>query len=320
MPRPSAARGASFLGSTARAPARRGIGVVAIAARHYAAPVTRSPVALGSVALSVLLAVGLYAAHRLYGSELALAQAADSLADVFTASALHYSMRVAATPPDENHPHGHHRAEPIAALLAAVMAGVLATEVLRSAVGTLLGEPRVELALPLALAFVAKILGKLGIAAWATVELRRGPSPALSALRVDARNDVAFSALALAGFVAGRSGGAAWDALLAVPVGAWIGISGVLVGRESIAVLMGESAPPERTAEIRAVIAALPGVLDAHEVTVRQDGSGLDVAAHVTVDAALSLRAAHDLATAVERRLGEEPDVVRATVHVDPSA
>ncbi|HHH28456.1 MAG TPA: hypothetical protein ENK57_08940, partial [Polyangiaceae bacterium] len=80
--------------------------------RHPAA----ERIALGSVSASALLFLSLVVVFSVYESRLALAQAADSFSDVFTAIALLVSMRIAAQPADETHPIGHQRAEPIAAL------------------------------------------------------------------------------------------------------------------------------------------------------------------------------------------------------------
>ena len=95
-----------------------------------------------TVVLSLALVAGLYACFWVFQSQLALAQAADSFLDVFTASVLAYTMAISALPSDENHPFGHARAQPIGALVAAVIAGILAIEVGRSAIEALIsGRP-----------------------------------------------------------------------------------------------------------------------------------------------------------------------------------
>ena len=97
-------------------------------------------VTLVTLAGSGALVAGLFGAYIVFGSQLALAQAADSFMDVFTAGVLTWTVIVAAKPQDENHPFGHSRAEPIGGLVVAVVAGVLAIEVARSA-GTVTGLP-----------------------------------------------------------------------------------------------------------------------------------------------------------------------------------
>ncbi|MBX3273480.1 MAG: cation transporter [Sandaracinaceae bacterium] len=270
-----------------------------------------------SAALSVLLAGALGAAHVVFSSQLALAQAADSLLDVLTAAALAWAVRVAARPPDASHPAGHHRAEPLAALLTAVVAGGLALEVVREALGAILGESRVELGWPLAAIFGVKLVGKIAIALSARASDRRTPSPALRALFVDARNDVAVGALAVGGFFAARYGWTGLDAWLALPVGAWIGWAGLALARENLGFVMGASVEPARKEALAAIAAGVEGVRSVHQVRAVHHGVEVEVTLHVVVDPSLTLRAAHDIGHAVEARLCAEPDISHAFVHVD---
>src|SRR5690606_5178342 len=80
--------------------------------------------AAGSAVFTVLL----FGGYAQVGSELALAQAADSLLDCLALGVLAWTVRVARTPADAGHPFGHAPAEPIGALVTAVFAGVLGLE------------------------------------------------------------------------------------------------------------------------------------------------------------------------------------------------
>ena len=272
---------------------------------------------VAAIALSLVLVVPLAIVHFVYASELALAQAADSLMDAVLASAFLYSLRVSALPADENHPRGHQRAEPIAALLGAMIAGVLAFEVFREAVLALVGgaAPRMEWAL--ALAFLLKAVAKATLTLVARGVHEKTASPAVRALEVDARNDVLVGMVALVGFFGARYGSPGWDAWLALPIACWIGASGFGLARENIRFLMGEAPPAERQRELSAIAAAVPGVDSIHDLYARYDGTQIDVSLHVVVDENLPLRDAHDIAEAVEARLMQEPDVLVAMVHVD---
>lgn len=272
---------------------------------------------LANTVLSAALLVGLVAAFRAYASRLALAQAADSFSDIFTAAALLVSIRVAALPADDNHPIGHQRAEPIAALVAAVIAGVLAVEVLRDAIGALVTGARPVLDLPLLAIFFAKIAAKIAIAVLSAHRNRKRPSPALRALFVDARNDVVVGSLSVAGFFTARHGLPSLDAWLAIPIALWVGWSGLDLARENISLLMGEAPPAERRDALLAIVRAVPGVRSAHDLRARFLGLDLDVLVHVVVDPDLTIRRAHDIGHTVERRLIEERDVCHAVAHVD---
>lgn len=270
--------------------------------------------------LSLGLAVPLLGVYLAFDSQLALAQAADSVTDSFTALALLYSLRVAAAPADANHPHGHQRAEPIAALVAAVLAGVLAVEVCRQAIGALLGAAEPRMAWPLVLVFTLKVLGKSVISVTALRAYRESGSPAVRALQVDARNDVLVGVLAILGFFAARYGWVGLDAWLALPVAAWIAASGIGLALENIRLLMGEAPPAARQAELLELAAKVPGVLSTHALSARYEGNQLEVTVHIVVDEELSVRAAHDIAQEVEARLRTERDVLSAMVHVDVDA
>jgi len=270
-----------------------------------------------SIGLGVVLSVLLVGAHFVYASQLALAQAADSITDTFTALALLYSLRVGAAPADEDHPGGHHRAEPIAALLAAVLAGVLAVEVFRTALSALHAGEQPVLGIPLAVVFGIKIVTKSILSSLSGRYHRATGSPALRALQVDARNDVLVGVLALVGFVGAYTGWPALDIWLAMPIAVWIAASGLSLGAENISLLMGEAPPAERQQELLQLALGIDGVLSAHDFTARYDGVRLQVTLHVVVDEQLSLRRAHDIAEGVEARLREEHDVLSAMVHVD---
>lgn len=280
-------------------------------------PAQARRIVLASTTLSAGLFLGLASVYVVFDSRLALAQAADSFSDIFTASALLVSMHVAAQPPDESHPVGHHRAEPIAALVAAVTAGVLAVEVLREAVFAILEHASPEMGFPLVGMFAAKIVAKTGIATLAARAHAKATSPALHALAIDARNDVLVGLLAVIGFFGARYGIGSLDAWLALPIGLWIGASGISLARDNIGFLMGEAPPAERREALLRIAREVPGVRAARALRARYHGTELDVLVDVLVDPSITLREAHDIGHAVETRLVAEPDVCHAIAHVD---
>lgn len=265
---------------------------------------------------SVLAAVCLSAAHVIFHSELALAQAADSLMDVGGAGVLAWTVRVARQPRDANHPLGHGRAEPLGALAMSMLAGVLAVEVVTSAVRSLLGEPVSVLSPWLLGFFLAKVAFKgvvFGVA-------RDHKSPAVTALAVDARNDVLVGSVAVAGYFLADAGIPAVDAALSIPLGLYIAWSGVALARENIHLLMGGAPTTERQAELLALAASIPGVITADKLTAHFVGTELAVYIRVSVAADLSLHRAHDIGEAVRARIEAEADVLDCAVHLDPAA
>src|SRR6266404_5927742 len=85
--------------------------------------------------VNIVLAGGKMAAGVFGHSHALVADAVESLADVFSAIVVWRGLVVAATPADEDHPYGHGKAEPIAAAIVATMlllaAGGIALEAVR---------------------------------------------------------------------------------------------------------------------------------------------------------------------------------------------
>ncbi|MGF1510050.1 MAG: cation diffusion facilitator family transporter [Myxococcota bacterium] len=269
-----------------------------------------------SIASSLVLAVGFGFVYWTRPSELALAQGADSFADGLTGAGLLFAVIVSRRPPDREHPFGHHAAEPVAALMVAVLVGVLAFQVFMSAAAALLQGNSGLLSPRLAGMLALKVGIKLAFLVWASRSARS--SPAMGAFMVDVRNDVVLGLVSLLGFAAAWAGvGHHWDAILALPVAVWIFGSGVSLGAESIRLLMGTAASPNRHRALADGLRRTPGILGVGMVRAHHVGHGLSVWAEVFVHPDLTVRAAHDLGERAEARLLEEGDVVEATVHVD---
>lgn len=263
------------------------------------------------------LMVGLFWAYWAFGSQLALAQAADSSMDVITAGVLAWTVAVAAQSPDKEHPFGHSRAEPIGALVVAVIAGVLAFEVGRNAVEALMDQRPVTADWTLVGVFAAKSVFKTVIFTFSSMTFRRTRSPAMRALVVDARNDVMVSVLAITGFFGMRAGLPALDAWLALPVALWIAWTGFELARDNIRYLMGEAPSETRQDELRLLASGVPGVEAAHDLRAQFIGTVLQVHVHIVVKPDISVLQAHDIGEAVRVKLESEEDVGHCSVHID---
>lgn len=264
---------------------------------------------------SALLSGVLFWAFFSSGGVLAFAQASDSLLDVVSAVILGVASSVGGTPRDSGHPMGHTRAEPLGALSVAALAILLGFEVGQAAVLALLGGGSagvVELLLP---AFLAKVGFKAVI--WALS--RGGKTPVLAALRVDARNDLLTSGVALVGMLGVRAGFLLLDAWLSLPLALYIMASGVQLARENVDRLMGTAPSVTRQGALSSIASMQAGVVRARDLKAHYLGSALDVEITVEVEADLTVREGRELGCRVEQALLAERDVVRALVRVVPA-
>lgn len=268
---------------------------------------------LGIAMSLVLFALKTWASVR-SGSAALLSDALNAFLDVLTYSAAYISMRIQDQSPDENHPFGHRRAEPLAGLLFALSASALGAAILRDAVGELLRPAAANRDPVSAGLFGASILLKGGMAALYRRGSSRTGSPALRASYIDSRNDVLASVLALAGFALGGFA----DKAAAIAIGCWIVGSGVRVGLENIGFLMGKAPSPEIQEAIRRAGLAVPGVLGLHDLRAHYVGDRIHLEVHIEVDRRISLAEAHDIGVAVRRRLESLELVQTAFIHIDP--
>lgn len=270
-----------------------------------------------TLAVNAALCVAHFVVWHLTGSSLVFAQGADSLMDLAVGVVLLVSMRVAAQPRDEGHPFGHHRAEPIGALVTSVLAFVLAFEVARTAVaGIATGAVAIVDGSVPAL-FGAKLAVKL-VLLLALLRRRRGRgSQAIDATHLDTFNDVLATSSSLVGAALVRAGWPSLDGWFALPVAAYIGFNGWSLARESLRYLMGEAPSAEVLGRLRAAAAAAAGVLAVRELRAHFVGSVLHVEVVVLIAAGSSARQGHDIALDVQRALERDALVGEVFVHVD---
>lgn len=261
----------------------------------------------------VLFGLKTWAAVRT-ASAAVLSDALNAFLDVLTYSVAYVSIRVHDRQPDEDHPFGHRRAEPLAGMLFAVFASALGATVVRDAVGSVFQPAELRQDPLSAGLLVLGIALKSAMAAWYRRGARSTGSPILRASFVDSRNDVLASVVALAGFGLGGY----WDAAAALAIGCWIVGSGVRVGLENAGYLMGKAPSKDVQAAILAAAEAVPGVRGLHDLRAHYVGDRVHVELHVELDKNLSLAEAHAIGDRVRRTLEEMELVQEAFIHIDP--
>ena len=220
-------------------------------------------IALGSLAVSLVVLAVKYAAFLMTGSVALYSDALESIINVATALAAIVAIRVAARPPDEEHPYGHHKAEYISAVAVGVLIILAALAILREAYeGFLAPHPIEAPALGLAISTAATLLNAL----WSRVLVRQGRAQRSAALQADGKHlmaDVVTSLGVLAGVtLVVVTGIERLDPALAALVALHVLWSGGGVVRENVSALMDEAAPAEDLSRIKEVIASKRRWLD----------------------------------------------------------
>lgn len=270
------------------------------------------------VALAVM---GLkFAAWRLTGSVALYSDALESIVNVIAASIAWYAIRVSHAPADAEHPHGHHKAEYLSAVVEGVLIVIAALLIFREAALALL-DP-VEIAQPtLGLAVNGAAAVVNGLWAWLLISTgTRHKSPSLEADGRHILTDVATSVGVIVGLVlAVVTGWQVLDPLLAIVVAFNILWQGWKVISASVQGLMDRAAPLEEHLRIRDIISTnSKGALEVHDLKTRIAGRATFVEFHLVVDARMSVGDSHVICDRIEDALRAEIPSIRIIIHVEP--
>ena len=250
-----------------------------------------------------------------------VADACESLTDIFSSIIVWRGVVVAAEPADEDHPYGHGKAEPLAAAVGSgillFVAGWIAIEALHN-----LGQPRPAPKIFTLLVLFGVIVIKEGLFRFVA---REAASVASSAVRADAwhhRSDAITSIAAAMGISTALIGGEkfAWAddaaALAAAGVIAW---NGWRLLRSTFGDLM-DTAPDRKVRdEIRRLAEMVPGVARVEKCFVRKMGWQLYVDMHVEVDPQMTVLRSHEIAHEVKDKIRDiMPAVSDVLVHIEP--
>jgi cation diffusion facilitator family transporter len=276
--------------------------------------------ALGSIAVGIVVLGLKYLAYHLTGSLGLYSDALESIINVATAAAAFFAVRVSAAPPDAGHPYGHHKAEYLSAVLEGVLIVGAALVILREAyLGFFAPKPIDTPLLGLMINAAASIIN----AVWCSILFRYGRLWKSPALLADGRHlwtDVITSIGVLAGVgLVALTGWLQLDAIVAALVAVNILWAGWNLMRESIGGLMDEAIPAQTLDRVRELISGhAGGALEAHDLRTRRAGRATFIDFHLVVPGTMTVSESHALCDHIEAALHEGIENAIITIHVEP--
>ncbi len=273
------------------------------------------------LAVNVALTVAKFLAGILGHSQALIADAVESLADIFSSIIVWRGLVVAETPPDEDHPYGHGKAEPLAAAIVSAMlllaAGWIAYHSFQGIVEPRLAPSPWTLVILVVVIAVKEILFRF--------VLHEAQDVNSSAMQTDAwhhRSDAITSAAAFIGITVALVGGAGYehaDNWAAIAAACVIGFNGWRLLRPALNDLMDTAPDRELIEQIRAVAQTIPGVADVEKTYVRKMGYQFFVDMHVEVDPQMTVENSHRIGHEVKNKVREQiPSVRDVLIHIEP--
>ena len=274
------------------------------------------------LAANVALTIAKFLAGILGHSQALIADAVESLADIFSSIIVWRGLVVAETPPDDDHPYGHGKAEPIAGAIVSVMLLLAAAWIAFNALHAL-NEPRVAPSPWTLIILIVIIVVKETLFRFV---LRESETVESSAVETDAwhhRSDAITSAAAFLGISISLIGGKGYEAAdnwAAVTAAAVIAFNGWRLLRPAFNELMDRSPDRELIEKIRAVAETIHGVGGVEKCFVRKMGYQFFVDMHVWVDPLMTVERSHRIGHEVKNKVRAEiPSVRDVLIHIEPS-
>ncbi|GAC1446652.1 MAG: cation diffusion facilitator family transporter [Pyrinomonadaceae bacterium] len=271
--------------------------------------------------VNALLAVIKIAGGLVGNSGALVADGVESSTDVVSSLVVWGGLRVSVKPPDEDHPYGHGKAEPLAAVAASFALLAAAVWIAFESVRQILtphATPRWYTLIILAgVIGVKALLSRFVSHAGQEVESTALKSDALHHLSDALTSLAAFIGISIA-LIGGRGYESAddWAALVACII---ISYNGVRLLKDAINEVLDVAPSPEYEGKIRVIARNVEGVIDVEKCRIRKSGLHHLIDIHVVVDGEMSVRRGHQIAHQVkDALLDSEHRVVDVLVHIEP--
>lgn len=258
----------------------------------------------------------------IFGNSYALvADAIESLTDVFSSALVLFGIKYSTRPADSNHPYGHGRAETLVTFLVVgfllISATVIAYESIVN-IQTPHETPKTYTLIVLAIIIIIKEV-------FYRIVSKKGKETKSSSLQADAwhhRSDAITSLMAFIGISIaiymgpGYETADDWAALIASP---FIVYNAYLIFRPALGEILDEHVYDDLVEEIREIAEKVPGVDGTEKCFVRKTGMTYLVDLHLLVDGNLSVTQGHEISHAAKDSLMEQlPELANILIHIEP--
>jgi cation diffusion facilitator family transporter len=274
-----------------------------------------------SILSNFLLALVKGATGILGNSYALVADAIESINDVFASILVFLGLKYASRPADKNHPYGHGKVEPLVTFIVVCILVISA--------GIIAYQSILHILTPHEAPEVFTIYVILGIILIKEISFRfvykRGKELESTSLMADAwhhRSDALTSIVALIGisialiFGEGYEAADDWAALGATLI---ILYNAYMIFRPALSEIMDEHIHDEVIQKIRDVATKVDGILETEKCMVRKSGMTYQVDLHAVVEGSITVFEGHQLAHRLKDMIMHEmPEVSDVLIHIEP--
>ncbi len=277
---------------------------------------------LFSLCMNLFFAIGKGIAAFFGNSNALMADAGESMSDVLSSFIVWIGIRTSVKAPDEDHPYGHGKAEPLASVAVATFLMIASILIASRGVERLWSPPQKPEYFTLWV-LMASIIIKEIIYRYLKYKSSDVKSNAMLAEATHSRSDAITSFMALVGIATSIYGGPKYiaaDAYSSLIASVIIAYNSIKIFRPAFDEIMDAAPSHELIEKIKSIAEKVKGVNEVEKCQVRKMGMKYLVDMHVYVNGHLSVAEGHDIAHNVKDAIREGlPEVSDVLIHIEPT-
>lgn len=270
---------------------------------------------IGNIFLSVIkVIIGIISNSRAM-----IADAINSISDVFSSLMTFVGNKIASTPSDECHNLGHGKAEYIYSMLISNVMFIMGFIVIKDSLITLFNPLKYHFSIWLIVVCMITIIVKLGLYIYTNNIAKKNNNLLIKANSKDHRNDILITTFNLISCILANYKIYIFDSITGIGISIWIIFTAYKIFKESYDVLMDKSISEETKNEVYKIINKHKEIKKVIHFNSTPVGYKYQISFTIYVDGNLTTFESHDIANKLEKEIGSKIEEIYLTViHVNP--
>ena len=251
-------------------------------------------------------------------SQAMMADAVNSLGDIFSSLMTLIGNKIASKPSDDDHNLGHGKAEYIYSLLISIVIMVVAVTLFKDSLESIVIKGNYTFSCMLIVVCIITIVVKLSLYFYTNKLSNSLNSLLLKANSKDHLYDAIITTINLLAIILTSFGIYFVDGLVGVLIALWILISGLKIFKESYDVLMDKAIDNATKDKVLEVVKKYKEVKKINHFNATPVGYKYQISFTIFVDGNMSTYESHDIANKIERELEKFEEIYLTVIHVNP--
>ena len=251
-------------------------------------------------------------------SQAMIADAINSLGDIFSSLMTLIGNKIASKPKDDDHNLGHGKAEYIYSLLISIVIIIVALTLFKDSFESIFNRSNYTFSYMLIIVCVITIVVKISLFIYTNKLSKSLNSLLLKANSKDHLYDAIITMINLISIFLTNIGIYFVDGVVGVLIAIWILISGIKIFKESYDVLMDKSIDDITKEKVLNVVKKYSEVKKINHFNATPVGYKYQISFTIFVDGNMSTYASHDIANKIERELEQFDEIYLTVIHVNP--